>query len=1184
MEDPDCSDELLSVADTSVSPSSQTTFSAERGQSFIAPSTPDGTVTHRHLVLRKCIAESERAVGNEDNLKDARNADLPISSSNSTWTASRQTAGKREICCSADELQSAKSGVSVIVADYRGSSDDGVTDKASDAIKQSEVEGISSNEQSCSSTISESSIAEKRRKRKRRRRHHRHECSKHRHHRHKHHRRRKDSGDDDDDDDSERSSGANDSDDKHKRHRHHKRHHKRHKRRRCESSSQNDQSGGMMQRKLSVSDGSSSTVHRNEAHVQMMASSIPSHLGSTTNFMAGTTTGSPGYPYHLANFQSGNATGAPAATFVLMQPQLLSSSRHSGVQPRVGQEQSDRHRQDTPPIDRKVTADFAAATGRRNSHTSNRNTARNRPTDCADTVFTRSLSKRHRYDSTSVAIYGQSAMKSNKAANSCYSSSGFGSSRHKRGIRSGANPADYRHFGTGDGRRQYHQSGFAPDYYESRRCSQSYYSRYRDSAPYHHYQHYQGDRRDEYSRCQRYEQARQGYRSSDSSLYLSDEDGLCYSDEQEEGELRSFRTARRTQRTYPFANVDHQGGKRAKGCGPNNAFVPYNNSLGAELQRLKMNRTQSGKASLEETERAQRPAVEEYEEGEIIEGALTDEEPAQIASPGQNTKAAFEGNILSPDDLPEPLSPTPQSPTPQFPTPQSPPQEALGCPIVAQHSSANLIRSLPMPPCYPREGEFRQPANGALCWSDDENGRMTPASPENEFGQSSCSSSDVESDPCIHRQYQLASAFQHYPQDSKRPMILQRREISRREAWGDRSVDIYQILTKIGEGTYGEVFKARCKATGDLVALKRVRLENEKEGFPITAVREIRILRQLKHDNIVNLLEIVTDSKSSDDQHKQQIPPRYFYLVFEYCDHDLFGLLDAGMLKLDLPHIASFMKQLLSGLSYCHQSHFLHRDIKCSNILLNNRGQLKLADFGLSRLFSAQNPRPYTNKVITLWYRPPELLLGQEHYGPAVDIWSCGCILGELFTHRPLFQASSEAGQLELIAKVCGSPSPGVWPEVIKLPLFCSFRLKKVYSRRLREDFSFIPLPALDLLDSMLELDPAKRINAQNAMNTPFLVNVDPKVINPPVLPSNQDCHEMWSKEQRKNQRRRSCVPPGQGSDFRSRPSGYSQSGAQCGNDSWGSRQSHQYYGGRQNCHQSHRPYATHNSYNNRNR
>lgn len=203
-----------------------------------------------------------------------------------------------------------------------------------------------------------------------------------------------------------------------------------------------------------------------------------------------------------------------------------------------------------------------------------------------------------------------------------------------------------------------------------------------------------------------------------------------------------------------------------------------------------------------------------------------------------------------------------------------------------------------------------------------------------------------------------------------------------------RCIDVFDIDTQIGEGTYGQVYKARDRVTGEIVALKKVRLENEKEGFPITAVREIKILRLLNHPNIVNLKEIVTDKQNVLDFQKDK---GAFYLVFEYMDHDLMGLIESNLVTFTEENIAHIMKQLLDGLSYCHKNNFLHRDIKCSNILMNNKGQIKLADFGLARLFNAEDKlRPYTNKVITLWYRPPELLLGEERYGPSIDVWSCG--------------------------------------------------------------------------------------------------------------------------------------------------------------------------------------------------
>lgn len=178
------------------------------------------------------------------------------------------------------------------------------------------------------------------------------------------------------------------------------------------------------------------------------------------------------------------------------------------------------------------------------------------------------------------------------------------------------------------------------------------------------------------------------------------------------------------------------------------------------------------------------------------------------------------------------------------------------------------------------------------------------------------------------------------------PRICELRSKTRNNlTWGERSVSAFETLEQVGEGTYGHVYRARDCLTGEIKALKKVRLENEREGFPITAVREIKILRQLRHENIVNLCEIVTDKDNPTDFKKDKgmsigvlsISSGAFFLVFDYMDHDLYGLLASGVVTFSEVQVASLMKQLMLGINYCHSKNFLHRDIKCSNILINNK-------------------------------------------------------------------------------------------------------------------------------------------------------------------------------------------------------------------------------------------------------
>lgn len=207
---------------------------------------------------------------------------------------------------------------------------------------------------------------------------------------------------------------------------------------------------------------------------------------------------------------------------------------------------------------------------------------------------------------------------------------------------------------------------------------------------------------------------------------------------------------------------------------------------------------------------------------------------------------------------------------------------------------------------------------------------------------------------------------------------------------------VYAIVSQVGEGTFGKVYKARNNITGVLVALKRIRMETERDGFPVTAMREIKLLQSIRHVNIVQLMEMMVHHGASFSIANlllngcTNLGIGSVYMVFEYMDHDLTGVLSQTQFSFTDAHLKSLCKQMLQGLSYLHRKGVIHRDIKGSNILLNNRGELKLADFGLARFYQKRRRADYTNRVITLWYRPPELLLGTTVYGPEVDMWSAG--------------------------------------------------------------------------------------------------------------------------------------------------------------------------------------------------
>ncbi|KAI1721596.1 protein kinase domain-containing protein [Ditylenchus destructor] len=297
-----------------------------------------------------------------------------------------------------------------------------------------------------------------------------------------------------------------------------------------------------------------------------------------------------------------------------------------------------------------------------------------------------------------------------------------------------------------------------------------------------------------------------------------------------------------------------------------------------------------------------------------------------------------------------------------------------------------------------------------------------------------------------------------------------------------RSVSCYERLEKIGQGTFGEVFKAKNTENHELVALKKILMENEKEGFPITALREIKLLQSIRHPNITELIEICSEKIGEN--------VFAFYLVFSFCEHDLVGLLSSNQVKLQLTQIKTMLKHILSGLEAIHRSNVLHRDIKAANILITNDGILRIADFGLARLDfrQGQTTACFTNNVVTMWYRPPELLLGARDYGKAIDIWGVGCIMAEMWTRSPILKGESEQRQLCLISELCGSINGTSWPKCHRLPLYNKLELPQNLPKRIRERF-FDRIQnddALSLLEAMLTLSPEQRPNAGRALDHDF--------------------------------------------------------------------------------------------------
>ncbi|OAY46560.1 cyclin-dependent kinase D-3 [Manihot esculenta] len=296
--------------------------------------------------------------------------------------------------------------------------------------------------------------------------------------------------------------------------------------------------------------------------------------------------------------------------------------------------------------------------------------------------------------------------------------------------------------------------------------------------------------------------------------------------------------------------------------------------------------------------------------------------------------------------------------------------------------------------------------------------------------------------------------------------------------------DRYLKREVLGEGTYGVVYKAIDTKTGQTVAIKKIRLGKQKEGVNFTALREIKLLKELKDPNIIELIDAFP--------HKGNL-----HLVFEFMETDLEAVIRDRNIFLSPADIKSYFQMTLKGLAYCHKKWVLHRDMKPNNLLIASNGQLKLADFGLARIFGSPD-RKFTHQVFARWYRAPELLFGTKQYGSGVDVWAAACIFAELLLRRPFLQGTSDIDQLGKIFQAFGTPTPSQWPDLVYLPDYVEYQ--SVPAQPWRKLFPMATDDALDLLAKMFTYDPKVRISVEQALEHRYFSSA-PLPTEPAKLP-----------------------------------------------------------------------------------
>lgn len=309
-------------------------------------------------------------------------------------------------------------------------------------------------------------------------------------------------------------------------------------------------------------------------------------------------------------------------------------------------------------------------------------------------------------------------------------------------------------------------------------------------------------------------------------------------------------------------------------------------------------------------------------------------------------------------------------------------------------------------------------------------------------------------------------------------------EVEKLLAMNRKVADRYLKREVLGEGTYGVVYKAIDTKSGKVVAIKKIRIGKQKEGVNFTALREIKLLKELKDPSVIELIECFP--------HKGNL-----HLVFEFMETDLEAVIRDRNIFLSPADIKSYIQMTLKGLAFCHKKWVLHRDMKPNNLLIGPHGQLKLADFGLARIFGSPDRR-FTHQVFARWYRAPELLFGARQYGPGVDVWAAACIFAELLLRRPFLQGNSDIDQLGKIFAAFGTPKPSQWPDMIYLPDYVEYQF--VPGQPFKTLFPTATDDCLDLLSKMFTYDPKARISAQQALEHRYFSSGPPPT-EPALLP-----------------------------------------------------------------------------------